>query len=94
MHDFLSAIATKRDLPADQVIHGDPDGPYVDFFGVFLKDDLRRHVSWGSNSGGQDFIVLDFSRYSKIYKLNVMRITILKQDILGLDIPVDYSIVV
>jgi hypothetical protein len=66
MHDLLDTITTKRNLPADQMVHGDSDGPNVDLFVVFFEDDLRGHISGCSDSGSQNFVGLDFGGNAKV----------------------------
>ena len=45
MHDILDSFAAERNLATYQMVHGDSNRPDVNFFSIFLENDLGGHVS-------------------------------------------------
>jgi hypothetical protein len=94
MHDLLDAVTAKRDLSANQMVHGDPDRPNINLFVVFFEDDLRSHVSWCSDSSVQNFFRLDFGGNAEVYQLYFMRVSFLEKYVLRLYVSMNYTHIV
>ena len=76
------------------MIHGDSDCPDVGFFCILFVNDFWSHISWSSNSGGKNFILLNFGGDSKVDKFDVVRVIFFEENILRFDVSMDDSDIV